>query len=141
MCGGPVSRTTSNTTDMLRFSADSCTSEIGDFSSSKPASESAEDEAVDAGAATVVDVGGVLATAVASLLWLSLDAATATAAAAEDPGTKGSEAGLSVVEEDEDGEGGERFNSEEDDEETEEEEGKAFAAASELLWKDIRKVN
>lgn len=134
MCGGPVSRTTSKWTVMLRFSADSCTSEIGDLSSSSPASESdaAEDDDAGAAADAAEDCVGVGVLAASCLLAAGVTAVSlaTAAAAAEEPGTKGSEAGLSVVEDvdEDDGEVSEGFSEGVED-------GKAFAATSGLLWK------
>ena len=67
MCGGPVSRATSNFTVIFLFSAFSCTRLIGDFSSEKVAS-------------------GVVATAVAAVVvWLESFVMITSSLASPDP--------------------------------------------------------
>ena len=81
MCGGPVSRATSNFTVIFLFSAFSCTRLIGDFSSEKVAS-------------------GVVATAVAAVVvWLESFVMITSSLASPDPDDV-QEADVAAAEED-----------------------------------------
>ena len=74
MCGGPLSRSTSNVTVMLRFSALSCTCDTGDLRSSNS--------------------GPPGETALAGFFLVEAAAVAAEAVATGCPGTNGSEAGF-----------------------------------------------